>query len=85
MRDIVEEESYKQRLKELRIGHQRMDEALEAVCIALAKRPDLFPLVPGTNIRRLRVQGCVGVPTVNIWFTYTKHQVRLLTIEPFSE
>ena len=81
MREIVEEDSFKARLKELRIQHKRMDEALDAVCLALARRPDLFPLVPGTNIRRLRLQDCVGVPESNIWFTHTSDTVRLLTIE----
>ncbi len=81
MRDIVEEDSFKERLNELRINNKRMDEALDAICLALARRPELFPLVPGTNIRRLRLQNCIGVPESNVWFTYTQHAVRLLTIE----
>ena len=69
----------------LRIQYERLDEAMEATRFALCREPELFPLVLGTHIRRLRLSACLGVPECDIWFTFDDRCVRLLHIETLPE
>ena len=85
MREIVEEDSFKQSLADLGIKYKRFDEVMEGVTFALCERPELFPKVVGTHIRRIRIQECLGVPEADIWFTYNTETVRLLHIEALPQ
>ena len=48
---------------------------------ALLGSPELFPLVPGTKLRRLKLVGFPGVPPLSIFLTITPTQVILKTAE----
>ena len=75
MRTIVEEERYQQEIDALRIDWQRLDEALTSLTQAVATVPEIFPQVPGTNLRRILVIGFKGVPPLSVFFSATETQV----------
>ncbi len=85
MREIIEEESFKRCVAELRLSYKRLDEAMEAVGFALCRHPEIFPVVLGTHISRLRLSACLDVPESDVWFTYDGQYVRLLHIEVLPE
>lgn len=81
MLEIIEEESFRECLKELRIEYKRLDDATRGAFFALCRHPETFPLVLGTYIRRVRIQACAGVPECDIWFTFDDRFVRLIHLE----
>ncbi len=85
MREIVEEEAFKKCVQELRLNYKRLDEAMSAVCLALSRRPENFPMVLGTHISRARILASLGVPECDVWFTYDNRRVRLIHIELLPE
>lgn len=85
MREIVEEEAFKQCVAELRLSYKRLDEALSAVCLSLSRHPEIFPVVLGTHISRVRILACLEVPECDVWFTYDARRVRLIHIELLPE
>lgn len=85
LREIIEEDSYKERLKNLRVSYEDIDRAFEEVAWTLARNPEVFPSIPGTPLRRLRIAGTVRMPPLNIWFTASHNSVRLLWVEEAPE
>ena len=81
MLQIIEEESFRKCVADLRIEYKRLDEAMEGVRFALCRHPETFPLVLGTYISRVRIEGCLGVPDSDVWFTYDNERVRLIHLE----
>ncbi len=81
MLEIIEEESFRRCIDELRIEYKRLDEAMDGVRFALCRQPETFPLVLGTYIRRVRLESCLGIPDCDVWFTYDKQCVRLIHLE----
>jgi hypothetical protein len=78
---IVEEQLYTDQINKYRIDWKRLDEALMTLYPALLGSPELFPLVPGTKLRRLKLVGFLGVPPLSIFLTLTPTQVILKTAE----
>ena len=81
MLQIIEEESFRRCVADLRIEYKRLDEAMDGVRFALCRHPETFPLVIGTYISRVRIEGCLGVPDSDVWFTYDNECVRLIHLE----
>lgn len=77
---IVEEHVFTERLRELRISHRTLDEIFE-VLPSVLRSPELYPQVPGTNIRRIRIEAGVSHPALRIWIEYEGEVVRLIDIE----
>ncbi len=80
-RQIVEDQLYSDQINKFRINWKRLDEALMTLFPALSGSPELFPLVPGTKLRRLKLVGFRGVPPLSIFFTLTPTQIVLKTAE----
>lgn len=85
LREIVEEEPYKDELQRLGISAQVLDRAFEKLSFVLAAKPEIFPESPGTGYRRVRVNGFGHMPNLNIWFTHTGVKVFLKMVDVFSE
>lgn len=80
-REIVEDGLYAEQINKHRIDWQRLDNALMTLYPALAGSPELFPVVPHTKLRRLKLVGFPGVPPLSIFFVLTPNQIILKTAE----
>jgi hypothetical protein len=80
-RQIVEDQLYVDQINKYRINWQRLDEALISLYPALHGSPELFPVVPGTKLHRLKLVGFNGVPPLSIFFTLSDTQIVLKTAE----
>jgi len=78
---IVEDQLYADQIKKYKINWRRLDEALMSLYPALLGSPELFPVVPGTPLRRLKLVGFSGVPPLSIFFTLSATQIVLKTAE----
>jgi hypothetical protein len=79
--EIVEDNLYKDQINQYRINWKRLDEALMSLYPALLGSPELFPLVPGTKLRRLKLVGFHQVPPLSIFFTLERNRITLKTAE----
>lgn len=80
-RQIIEEQLYTDQINKYRINWRRLDEALMSLYPALLGSPELFPLVPGTKLHRLKLVGFPGVPPLSIFFTLRPTQIVIKTAE----
>jgi len=80
-RQIVEDQQYADQINKFRINWKRLDAALMTLSPALLGSPELFPLVPGTKLRRLKLVGFPGVPPLSIFFALTPTQIIIKTAE----
>ena len=80
-RQIVEDQQYTDQINKFRINWKRLDAALMTLSPALLGSPELFPLVPGTKLRRLKLVGFPGVPPLSIFFTLTPTHIIIKTAE----
>ncbi|HXZ79543.1 MAG TPA: hypothetical protein VEG30_06410 [Terriglobales bacterium] len=80
-REIVEDQLFKDQINKYRISWKRLDEALMSLDPALRGSPELFPIVPGTQLRRLKLVGFPGVPPLSIFFTLSETQIVIKTAE----
>jgi len=78
---IVEDRLYTDQINKYRINWKRLDDALMSLYPALLGSPELFPAVPGTPLRRLKLVGFPGVPPLSIFFTLSETQIVLKTAE----
>ena len=88
MRTIREEKLYAEQIKALKVDWKRLDEALSQRDQALSTIPEQFPVVPGTGnpgLRRLKLVGFPGVPSLSIFFTFTETEVHLHSAEIIEE
>jgi hypothetical protein len=81
LRQIVEDRLYVDQINRYRINWKRLDEALMSLYPALMGSPELFPLVPGTKLHRLKLVGFPGVPPLSIFFTISPTQIVIKTAE----
>ena len=81
LREIVEQDSYKAQLSQLRISYRDLDFAFERVSVALSRRPEIFPEVSDTGVHRLRINGYGRFPSLDVWFTFDSRQVYLHYVE----
>ncbi len=79
--EIVEDRLYQEQINHHRINWKRLDDALMTLYPALLGSPQLFPLVPGTKLRRLKLVGFQGVPPLSIFFTLEKDKITIKTAE----
>jgi hypothetical protein len=78
---IVEDALYADQINKFRVNWKRLDEAMISLSTALLKSPELFPAVPGTRMRRLKLVGFPGVPPLSIFFVMEHPQIILKTAE----
>ena len=80
-RQIIEDQLYTDQINSYKINWRRLDEALMTLYPALLGSPELFPLVPGTKLHRLKLVGFPGVPPLSIFFTLSPTQIVIKTAE----
>jgi len=85
MRDIREEDEYKDAIKSLRISYQRLDEALLGISEVLCTHPEKFPSLRGYRLHRVRLSAFPGIPELSIYFTYDDDCVYLMDAQLQSE
>jgi hypothetical protein len=83
-RTIVEEPLYTAQINELRINWRRLDEAFQTLEKAVLLIPDIFPQVPNTKLRRIRLVGFEGVPPLSIYFAIKGDTAHLVAAELIS-
>jgi hypothetical protein len=82
LREIVEEDSFRESVEELGVSAKRMDAVLEGVIWTIARRPEYYPRVRGTaSLRRALVPAALHVPRLRIWFDHDDETARLLLAE----
>lgn len=79
--EIVDGELYTEQINKLRIVWTRLDAAMISMEPALLGSPELFPQVPDTRLRRLKLEGFEGVPPLSIFFTIDGDQITLRAAE----
>lgn len=81
LRTLIEENSFQEAVKKLG-GYKKIDKALTAFVGPLARRPEGFPLVPGTNERLAKTKavfdGDEKIPALRLWFTIIDENTILL-------
>jgi hypothetical protein len=80
-RQIIEDQLYADQINKYKISWRRLDEALMSLYPALLGSPELFPIVPGTKLHRLKLVGFPGVPPLSIFFTLSDTQIVIKTAE----
>jgi hypothetical protein len=78
LRTIVESPEFKEARRALDIDSRRLDEILEGVCEVLARKPDEFPRVPETTLRRAKTRPFPpAIPSYGIYFEHDDTTVTL--------
>ena len=81
---IIEEPLYTEQINSLRIDWKRLDEAFTDLQPAILLVPDIFPLVPGTKLRRVQIVGFPGVPPLSVFFAVVGSAAHLVAAELIS-
>jgi hypothetical protein len=80
-RHLIEEKQYTEQLNALRVNWKRFDDAFMTLEPAIRLVPDIFPQVPGTLLRRVRLVGFEGVPPLSIYFAVKGDTAHLVAAE----
>ena len=80
-RTIRQEPKFNEQLEALGISYRRLDEVLEGVCFALAREPERFSRIPGTQLSIIKTPVYPNAPSLRIFFTYNEEEVHLLAVE----
>lgn len=78
---IIDEPLYTDQINALRIDWRRLDDAFEEMQSAILLVPDIFPQVPGTRLRRVRLVGFPDVPPLSIFFAVVGDEAHLVAAE----
>lgn len=83
IRCLSETETYRACCEQLDSDAPRLDEALRFPLFAIAERPESFPEIPKTNLRRAKTNRFPGAPSMVIYFRVTEDDTtcELLWIE----
>ena len=84
-RTIIESNLYADSKDSLPISCQRLDEILDGVLWHLARKPELFPRIPGTVVHRVRTESFPETPVFLVWYTFDQDTVTLQLIEHWTE
>ena len=78
---VIEEKRFEDDINGLRVDWKRLDSAMTTLQPALLTVPDIFPQVPGTQLRRVKLTGFSGVPPLSIFFSVRGTVVHLEAAE----
>ena len=84
LRTVIEEPNFSEQLSKLAVAHKRLDESMAGITFALARAPEEFGKVPGTQLFIAKTVVYEDAPALRIFFTYTDTEVHLLGVE-FAE
>ena len=78
---VIEEPLFADQIDALRVDWQRLDEAFITLEPAILNVPDVFPVVPGTILRRVKIVGFKGVPPLSVYFAIRGQNAHLVAAE----
>jgi hypothetical protein len=78
---IIEEPFYAEQINKLKINWKRLDDAFLTLEQAILQVPDIFPKVPGTQLRRVQLIDFPGVPALSIYFAVKDNKAHLVAAE----
>jgi hypothetical protein len=78
---VIEEPFYTEQINALRVDWKRLDDAFSTLERAILLVPDIFPMVPGTKLRRVQIVGFDGIPPLSIFFGIKGANVYLVAAE----
>lgn len=82
-RGTFESEHFAAQKEALGLDPKRFDDLLSAITWVLAHKPDEFPLVPETRLRRIRTaNGVFGFPALVMYVTVDDDNCTLVALEP---
>lgn len=84
LRTVIREPVFQQQLDGLAISHKRIEEVLSGIEYGLAKHPEKFEKVAGTQFSMAKTNFYRGAPSIRILFKYNATEVHLIAIE-FAE
>ena len=80
-RGIIRHHKFKSQLDGLAITYRRRDVVLENLELALARRPEMFPAVPGTSLRAIVTAFYPNTPPLRIFYSFDDENVCLRSVE----
>jgi len=82
MRTIIDEHKFLKSLeRDFGISAQRLDELRDSFIENIARTPEAFPKVPGSNLYRVVVNPFPGLAHLNLWFTFDDTTVTLKEVD----
>jgi hypothetical protein len=86
-REVIERRQFQQEKGKLKHSEKRLDEMLDGIIWTLARLPESYPQIPGTDLYLAKSDAVPGVAGLYIWFRYNENQVFLESIEaaPIAE
>jgi hypothetical protein len=84
LRTIIREHLFQRQLEGLALDHRRIDEVLAGIEYGLAKHPEMFKKIPGSNDSMVTTYFYPDAPPIRILFTYNATEVHLEAVE-FAE
>ena len=84
IRTVIMDHLFQQQLDGLGINHRRIDQVMSGIEYGLAKHPEMFAKIPGTQDCMVTTYFYPNAPAIRILFTYTATEVHLLAAE-FAE
>lgn len=85
MRKVVEHPDFTAAADALGVGIKRLDEVLHGATWTIARTPEKYAAVPGTNsLRMVAIPPALDVPGLRLWFTHTDEEATLLLLEEDS-
>ena len=87
LRDLAESDEYQRCCEQIEPDAPRLDELLRYPLYAIAEKPEAFPLIPKTNVRRAKTNGFPGAPSLIIYFRQSEDDCKceLLWMEPSGD
>jgi hypothetical protein len=83
VRTLYESANYAQCCAKIQPNAVRLDEALRYPLYQISDRPEAFPLIPGTLLRRVRTNDFPGAPALLLFFTIDgEDSCTLQSLEP---
>ncbi len=81
IRTVRQENKFDEQVTNLGITCERIDDVLSGVFFALARQPEAFSRVPGTELWIIKTSVHPGAPSLRIVYTFNEMEVHLLMVE----
>ena len=82
LRDVIEESTFAEQASKITADIRRFDDAMEGIQWALAREPDIFPVVhEASNLRIAKTVAWGDLPSLRVFFTFDDNQTRLFWVE----
>lgn len=83
-RHVRYEHLFDEQIKQLGVDPAWLDDAMVGLDLALAKHPEIFPKVPGTQLSCAKLVLYKNAPALRVFFNYDATVVKVICVE-FAE